>query len=99
MLSDIVEFYVSISEDLLKQALEFAATYTAVTEKEVDICLHSRESLLLAGEKSWMKKARNGMFDATMGCFYGAEKCELVGAFAPAKIKEEFTSKDIGLSF
>ena len=51
MLSDIVEFYTSISEDLLKQALEFAATYTAVTEKEVDISLHSRKSLLFAGEK------------------------------------------------
>ena len=40
MLFDIVEFYTSISEDLLKQALEFAATYTAVTEKEEDIILH-----------------------------------------------------------
>ena len=55
MLSDIVEFYTSISEELLKQALEFAATYTAVAEKEVDISLHSRKSLLFAGEKSWMK--------------------------------------------
>ena len=97
MLFDIVEFYPSISEDLLKQAQEFAATYTAVTEKEVDSILHSRESLLFAGEKSWMKKDGNGMFDVTMGCFDGAEICELVGAFALAKITEEFASKDIGL--
>ena len=97
MLFDIVEFYPSNSEDLLKQAPEFAATYTAVTEKEVDIIHHSRESLLFAGEKSWMKKDGNGMFDVTMGCFDGAEICELVGTFALAKITEEFARKDIGL--
>ena len=37
------------------------------------------------------------MVDVTMGCFDGAEICELVGAFALAKITEEFASKDIGL--
>ena len=42
MLFDIMEFYPSNSDD--------AATGTAVTEKEVDIILHSRESLLFAGE-------------------------------------------------
>ena len=44
-----------------------------------------------------MKKDGNGMFDVTMGCFDGAEVCELVGAFALVEVTEEFASKDIGL--
>ena len=43
------------------------------------------------------EKDGNGMFDVTMGCFDGAEICELVGTFALAKITEEFASKDIRL--
>ena len=98
MLVDNVAFYPSISVDLPKHALEFAATYTTITEKEVDIILHSRESFLFVGEKSWMKKDGNGMFNVTMGCFNGAEICELVRAFPQAKITEEFASKDVGLN-
>ena len=97
VLLDIVELYSSISEDLLKQAQEFAATYTAVTEKEVGTIRHSRESFLCAGEKLWMKRDRNGIFDVTLGCFDSADICELVGAFALVKIMEEFATKDVAL--
>ena len=44
-----------------------------------------------------MKKNGRGLFDVTMGCFDGAEVCELVGTYALSKIAHEINSSDVGL--
>ena len=43
---DIAEFYPSISEDLLGQALTFATQYTDITQQDKEIVMHSRKSLI-----------------------------------------------------
>ena len=43
---DVVEFYPSISEELLKKSLDFACLHTPITEDEREIILHSRQALL-----------------------------------------------------
>ena len=40
---------------------------------------HSRKSLLFENEHPWVKKDKDNMFDVTMGCWDGAEVCELTG--------------------
>lgn len=93
---DIVEFYPSISKDLLEKALDFAKQHTPISDEEINIIYHSRKSLLFDADRAWMKND-TGLFDVTMGSFDGAEVCELVGTFALAQISQVFGEEDVGL--
>lgn len=93
---DIVEFYPSISEELLLWALQFARKFTSISRQDQDTILHARKSLLFGLEREWVKKG-SGLFDVTMGWYDGAEVCELVGALALTKLVEEYNGGDIGL--
>ena len=75
---DIVEFYPSISEKLLRKAIEFARHYTAIQDYEVDIIIHTKRTVIFSKDEPWKKKDSNTGFDITMGSYDGAECCELV---------------------
>ena len=94
---DIVDFYPSISEDLLRQTVDFAREHGRLMDAEVEIVFHTRKSLLFANGKTWMKKDKDGAFDVTMGCYDGAEVCELVGVFLLNKLAPLFGNNDLGL--
>ena len=94
---DIAEFYPSISEDLLKQAIEFAKNYTEISDGDLNIINHSRKSLLFHNNEAWEKKTSNNLFDVTMGSYDGAEICELVGLLVLYKLGQKYNMKDIGL--
>ena len=85
-----VDFYPSISIELLNAALEFASDYDNITADEKRIVLHAKKSLLYNSGEAWGKKASSNLFDVTMGSYDGAESCELVGAFLLHKIKEKY---------
>ena len=93
---DIAEFYPSISEALLSEAICFAENYTVISSQTHRIILHSRKSLLFESETTWVKK-NNPEFDVTMGAYDGAEVCELVGLFLLSKVKTSFGNLDFGL--
>ena len=92
---DIVDFYPSITEDLLRQALSFARAHVQIQENEIDIIMHARKSLLFDDGQEWVKK--DGTFDVTMGSFDGAEVCEIVGAFLLTKLTPLLGESKIGL--
>ena len=100
---DIVEFYPSITEDLLNKALDWASTVadTPISQQTRDIVRHARQSLLFSKPTTgsanipWIKKA--GMFDVTMGAPDGAEVCELVGLYILKEVKARFPELDFGL--
>ena len=103
---DVVEFYPSITERLLAEALEFADKHSTINECEKTVIKQARNSLLFtdppnhnnSNEKiPWKKK--NGLFDVTMGAPDGAEICELVGLLLLHKIKNntDFKCLDFGL--
>ena len=94
---DIVEFYPSISQDLLEKALKWAQQFVQLTEEEVSAINNSRKSLLFNGGKSWMKKTDGGLFDVTMGSYDGAEVCELVGMFTLAQLPDKYKKNNVGL--
>ena len=77
---DVVDFYPSISIELLKAALDFASKYDQITDEEREIILHAKESCLYKPGEYWGKKSSSNHFDITMGSFDGAESCELVGS-------------------
>ena len=53
---DIKDFYPSISEKLLTNALNFAKEITNINREPIQIMYHARKSLLFCNEKSWMKR-------------------------------------------
>ena len=77
---DIKDFYLSIAEKLLTNALNFAKETTNMSKEDMQIMYHARKSLLLSNEKHWMKREGN-LFDVTMEAYNGAELCKLVGIF------------------
>ena len=80
---------ISISKDLLTNAINYASTITRIDKKVIDIIMHSRKSLLFSNNDIWVKKD-NPYFDVTMGSFNGAEVCELVGLFLLNIVKGDF---------
>ena len=76
-----MEFYPSITSELLQTALDFAPGYDNITAKEREIILHAKKSILFNDGNNWGKKTSNDLFDITMGSYDGAESCELVGAY------------------
>ena len=78
---DVVDFYPSITEDLLIKALSFASEYDRITDKEKNIIIQAKNSLLFNENNAWQKKAEGSNFDVTSGSFDGAETCELVGSY------------------
>ena len=94
---DIVDFYPSITKDLLLKSIEFAKQYTNITDLEVETILHAKKSLLFDRSSTWIKRTSQDMFDVTMGSYDGAETCELVGLFIMSKLTEIFGINNIGL--
>ena len=71
----IIEFYPSISEDLLKAALDFTKQHTTIPQQDTKIIFHSRKSLLFDKDKPWIKRGGNSLFDMMMGSYDGADVC------------------------
>ena len=78
---DVVDFYPSISIDLLTAALNFASKYDNITDEEREIIIHAKKSYVYHLNEHWGRKDSANHFDVTMGSFDGAESCELVGSF------------------
>ena len=70
-----MDFYPSISKDLLTNAINFASTITTIDKKVVDTIMQSGKSLLFSNNEIWVKKD-NPNFDVSMESFDGAEVCE-----------------------
>ena len=81
----IVEFYPSISENLLNDALNFGKKYLTITDEEIKIVHNATKSIVINQEEIWLKSERNinrnPLFDIPMGGRHGAEICELIGLF------------------
>ena len=89
------EFYPSISEHLLDDAISWAKQYTDITDHDIKIIKHARQSLLFHNNQTWTKRNTTDAFDVTMGSYDGAEVCELVGLFILNKLEDRF--ENIGL--
>ena len=59
---DIKEFYQSIKEELLKEALDFLNSYINIPENDKKIINYARKSLLFNKQQTWIKK-ESGLFD------------------------------------
>ena len=84
---DICKFYLSISEKLIKKAIEFARKYIHISEEDEKLIIHTCKSFIYNKGQAWVKKGKS-IIDVTMGGFAGAEKCDLVGLYLLSKLAE-----------
>ena len=82
---DFKEFYPSINEDILTNAIQFAKLHITIDVKDLRLIMHYRKSLLF-GNETWKKKSTENCFDVTMSSFDGTEICEIVGLYIQSKI-------------
>ncbi len=85
-------FYPSISEDLLKNAINFAEKRIGVSTEEKEVVFQARKSLLFNKGQAWVKK-EGDTFDVTMGAYDGAEVCEIVGSYILHQIGSKYNRK------
>ena len=62
---DIKDFYPSINETLLHEAMQFLKEHVPITRKDVGVIFHALISVLYNDGESWVKK-EGGSFDVTM---------------------------------
>ena len=95
---DIVDYYPSISNELLETCLNWAKKYTRISEVEMETIMHARRTLLFDNDgKAWAKKEGRKQFDVSMGAYVGAEICELVGLYALSALKNRINTESLGL--
>ncbi|PFX30127.1 Deleted in malignant brain tumors 1 protein [Stylophora pistillata] len=75
---DIDNFYPSVTETLLLEAINYAKIFTTITDQDLNIIMHCRKSLLFNHHTAWKKKTNDNMFHVTMGSYDGAEICDLI---------------------
>ena len=93
---DIESFYPSITPKLFQNSLNFAKQYSTIDENEINIIMQARKSLLFHDSQPWSKK-EGDEFDVPMGCFDGAEVCQMVGTFLLEQISKILPKHDVGL--
>ena len=84
---DMCSMYPSISEKLLKNALQWASQYVEISEKDKTTILASKASLLYDLEKGAWKKKGDLDFDITMGSWDGAETCDICVLYLLSKVQ------------
>ena len=92
---DVVDFYGSISEDLLENSLTFAARFSPIDEITKSTIKQAAQTFLFSENEFWIKKS--GTFDVTMGGYHGAEICELVGVYLLSQLSKVLPKEFIGL--
>ena len=84
---DVVNFYPTISEELLQLAINWAREYVDISEEEEKIIFEAKNSLLFKDGTPWCKKGES-VFDVAQGSYDGAETCDLVGLFLLSKLEK-----------
>ena len=93
---DVVDFYGSISPELLRKSLNFASKYVEISDTEKDTILQATQSFLCSNGSTWIKK-NGGTFDISMGGYHGAEICDLCGLFLLSQLSEVIPKAYVGL--
>lgn len=83
---DIIDFYPSITENLLNDALDFASQHANITSLDRRTIMHAKQTLLFNENEPWVKKD-NAQFDVSMGSYDGAECCELIVVYLLSQLK------------
>ena len=92
---DIVNFYPTITLELLLKALTWAGQLVDISDQEKEIIIQAKKSLIILDGKEWSKK-ENSDFDVTIGSYDGAETCDIVGLYLLSELKKLKVNANLG---
>ena len=94
---DIAEYYPSISEEMLDNALELAKQHVEITDLQIEIIKKCRTSVIFYNNQAWIKANTTNGFDTPMGAFDSAQVSDLVGIYILHFLSRSFQMRNIGL--
>ena len=92
---DVVNYYPSITLELLTEALNWAKQYVEISEEEIDTIVETKKSLLYLNGECWTKKGESN-FDVAQGAFDSAEVCDIVGLFLLSELQKQKINAETG---
>ena len=82
-----MDFYPSITDNLLIKTLKWAQIYHNIAVTEFDAIMHARRTILCDHKVNvWTKKNSKNQFNVSMGAIDGADICELAGLYIHTEI-------------
>ena len=84
---DVVNYYPSITLQLLTQAITWAKEFVDISDDEIEVIVETKKSLLIMNEEFWTKKGDTN-FDVAQGGYDSAEVCDLVGLFLLSELEK-----------
>ena len=78
---DVEDFYLLISMKLFTDSIKYAKNLIEITDQDLATTMQARKILLFQNTEPWVKKSGTEDFDVLMGCYDGAEVCQLVGSY------------------
>ena len=96
LMFDIKDFYPSIKEKLLWEAIRFAKLYISTTNKDIEAIFHARKFLLYYNDEPWVKNGESN-FDVSIGSYDGAQAYALIGIFMLSLLSKYINKNRFGL--
>ena len=93
---DVVNYYPTITLELLLETLKWAKTIVEITDEEIEIIVETKKSLLYFNGEAWTKKGEENC-DVAQGGFDSAEVCDIVGLFLLSELRKQKLNADIGI--
>lgn len=87
---DIDNYYNSINQNLLNEALQYAMTNSDLTEDEAKLVNLARKTLIEFEDQLWARKDTNDCFDIMMGSADSAQVTDLIGIFLLKNLADKF---------
>ena len=84
--STFIQFYSSISQKLLENALDWTSTFCTISDEQRKTIFHVRQNFLYKYGEPWVKKGDTN-FDVPMGVYDSAEVCDIVGLYLLHQLK------------
>ena len=91
-----MDFYGSITEQLLTKAIDWASTIVPITHDNRELFFHVRRFFLFYKNEAWVK-SDNENFNVAMGSYDSAEIAELCGLYLLHLLDQAKLNMNVGL--
>ena len=62
-------------------AIQFAKETCDIPDNNISVIMHAKDTLSFSNGEPWVKNDGDEDFNVPMGCYDGAEICELIGSY------------------
>ena len=93
---DIIDFYPSITKNILIDSINYARKYIDITIEQYEIILACRKTVLKNNDSTWVKNGLDN-FDVPMGGYDSSQIADLVGLYILNMITRIISPQQVGL--